>query len=466
MSIVEIVLFVLVISLIVSLFWMNSNVYKYRLFTGISVILVLMIHVIIDSIYWQGYPLYVAIVVLLVATLLPIVNYFEWKKWSRRIVLITSVVFLVVSFGSILAFPIYDLPTPTGTYPIGTTSMTLVDNSRFEQYGDDSSQYRQIQLQFWYPSDDVDGYEQVPWLEDGLVVSRALARDTGLPAFTLDHTVDILSHSYKDAPISDDLGQYPIIIISHGWRGFRNLHTDFAEELASQGYIVISIDHTFGSVATVFDDESVSLLNLDALPPREINDNFLVDANQLVETYGNDVIATLDHLEVLHNSTGSMFGGRLDLDSIGLLGHSTGGGGDAYVAINDPRIDAVFGLESWVEPIAEADLDKGITVPSMFLRSGAWQEGENNSYLYRLINASSDAVLYQIDGTTHYDFSMVYMYSPLTKYIGFTGEIEGRELNQLLTGLIVDFFQEHLLGDTTGITDPTSSEYVREIPVS
>lgn len=463
MTVLEILLSLLTIFLLVLFLRSQKGKLSYIVLTLLIVVFTL--HLLIDSITWQGYPLYIAIFMAILWMVVFLQYNLLHRIWLRRTLLISTITLLFVSVISILSFPTYQLPTPTGTYDIGTTSLTLVDDTRLEQYSEDSSLYRKIQLQFWYPTEDTEGYELVPWLEDGTTVSRALAKDTGLPAFVLDHTAEILSNSYKDAPIQSDQGQYPIIVISHGWRGFRNLHTDFAEELASQGYIVVSIDHTYGSVATVFDNGDIAPLNLDALPPREINDHFLEDANQLVETYGNDVIATLDYLEVLHNSSGSFFGGRLDLNTIGLVGHSTGGGGDAYVAIHDDRVDAVFGLDSWVEPIVQEDLDQGLDVPALFVRSGAWEEGENNAYLYDLINASSTASLYQVDGTTHYDFSMVYMYSPLTKYIGFTGDVDGRELNQILTTMMVDFFQINLLNDSDGTVEPTSLPYVRSIVV-
>ncbi|MGO1468618.1 MAG: alpha/beta hydrolase [Tissierella sp.] len=55
-----------------------------------------------------------------------------------------------------------------------------------------------------------------------------------MPAFILDHTADIDSNSYYKAPIDNTLDKYPLVIISHGWKGFRELNTDYAEELAYQ----------------------------------------------------------------------------------------------------------------------------------------------------------------------------------------------------------------------------------------
>ena len=252
-----------------------------------------------------------------------------------------------------------------------------------------------------------------------------------------------------------------MVIISHGWRGFRNLHTDFAEELASQGFFVVSIDHTYGSVATVFSDDDVAYLNLDALPERETTPNFLEYANDLVNTYAYDVIATIDYLEIINNSN---YDGLLDLSKIGLLGHSTGGGGDVTAALLDDRVDAIIGLDAWVEPIETTLVNQPLTIPSLFLRSGQWETGFNNTNLFQLVNNSSESsYLYQIDGTTHYDFSMVYMYSPLTRLIGFTGSVKGDYLNDILETMIVDFFNQTLRNEMFNGIDISDWDVVRSI---
>ncbi|MBN2605625.1 MAG: hypothetical protein JXR62_07385, partial [Bacilli bacterium] len=68
--------------------------------------------------------------------------------------------------------------------------------------------------------------------------------------------------------------------------------------------------------------------------------------------------------------------------------------------------------------------------------------------LGRLVEKNiSNTRLYQIDGTTHYDFSMAYMYSPLTKHLGMTGKLEGDYLVSILKSMITDFFDQTLKVD-------------------
>jgi hypothetical protein len=47
-----------------------------------------------------------------------------------------------------------------------------------------------------------------------------------------------------------------------------------------------------------------------------------------------------------------------------------------------------------------------------------------------------------MNGTTHYDFAMVYMYSPLTGLLGITGDVTGERVNQLLEDISLDFMND------------------------
>lgn len=449
MQIIENIIFVFII--IGFLFMVRNKTLKKQyvgLFLG-GTILAFTLHIILEQPRWQIFPLYVVILLGFLIALLFIfdIRLFQNRHKIKMSVMILIAILLTLTGVSKFAFPVYAMPLPSGIYPIGTESFVLTDIDREEEYADVGS--RKIKIQMWYPAETTEGYDLVPWLEDGRVVARALAIDTGLPSFVLDHTELIMSHSYAKAPINEDASNYPVVIISHGWRGFKNLHTDLAEELASLGYIVIGIDHTYGSVATVFSEDEIAYLNLDALPDRETNTDFLEYANTLVNTYAGDIIFTMNELQRMNSGVlTTQFEGKLDLDNIGVIGHSTGGGADVAVAIQDDRIKALFGLDAWVEPIGDDEVIQGLQIPAVFIRSESWEIGPNNANLGRLVEKNiSNTRLYQIDGTTHYDFSMAYMYSPLTKHLGMTGKLEGDYLVSILKSMITDFFDQTLKVD-------------------
>lgn len=447
MQILEIILFLVNILLLVFLIKSKK---KHK--TIMEVLLLLNIGVLVLNLgfehsRWQLYPLYVSMILLLTSVLIYLLRFkgFRYKKVTRRITLTLSLILVVVSVISNVVLPVNEMPLPSGDLSIGTSSFVLTDKSRIETYDDGGN--RRIKIQVWYPAKTTDGYKEVPWLEDGKPVSNSLAESMGLPGFILNHTELMMSSSYLDAPISDSSANYPVIKLSHGWSSLRNMHTDLAEELTSLGYIVVGIEHTYGSLATVFSDNDVSYINYDALPDTDTSEEFLGYANKLVNTYASDVSFTIDELEKMNSgSTVSIFKDKLDLDKLGLLGHSTGGGGDVSAALNDSRIKAIVGMDAWVEPLYSNEISKNLQVPAMFLRSEAWSNGKNNPNLLSLVNGNTDeSLLFQIDGTVHTDFSMAYMFdSPLAKQLKITGDNDSVYLVSILKTMITNFFDNNL----------------------
>ncbi len=437
MNIFEILIFILALLFIVSMYKFKRNVLCVINIVLISItILVTML----NGVLWYYFLVYIFVL---------ISTYVIIRRPKKRLLLsIIMTVLLLSSLVSALLFPYYDIPKPTGDYLIGTKVYEVEDASRTEKY-DSTGDKRKFRLQVWYPADSKDGLKRVPWLYDGKEIARGLSKDSGLPYFLLDKLSLVRSNSYEDALISAKGEKYPVIILSHGWRGVRNLHQDFTEELASRGYIVFSIDHTYGSAATVFENGRVALINYEALPSG--SPEYMKKANQLVNTYADDVSKTIDFVNEL-NENDSTFKSKLDLNQIGLVGHSTGGGADIRVALRDKRVKAVIGLDPWVEPIKKENISIGLTVPSLILRSKQWEVGPNNDNLGLLVNNSENKpIVYQIEGTTHYDFSMVYMYSSAVKKLGFSGSIDSVHLTSILKESLTSFFDQTLKGKKTDI---------------
>lgn len=409
---------------------------------------------------WQYYPLFILAGLIL---LLLVLNYFNPIKLSiqaSRWMVTIGIGLLVVAIILILILPTKEIPTPSGDYFIGTQTFEVKDSSRKEMYTDDPEDYRRIKYQMWYPSDNVHQYSRAPWIVGGKEITRSIASSMNLPGIMLDHTATILSNSYTDALLSKQSNQYPVVVISHGWQGFRTLHTDYAEELASHGYIVVSIDHTYGSLGVKFDNDEVATLNKNALPQGAEPAIFDPAAKRLVSTYGEDVSLVLDELETL-NASSEMFNNKLNLDAIGLLGHSTGGGGDVYLALKDKRITSLMGLDAWVKPIGNENLEKGLAIPALYLRSEQWAIGPNNDALAILFKNSTNYQLIQLNQTNHVDFAMTYMYSPITKYIGFTGKLGKRKSSEIQREFILAFFDK-TLKQKASLKDNDFSELIKK----
>ena len=114
----------------------------------------------------------------------------------------------------------------------------------------------------------------------------------------------VKSHSFMDLQLSDSENHYPILLFSHGFNGFRNQNTFQVEELASQGYIVLSIDHTFDAAATVFPGGRTAYVQ-----PINLTD----EGDSHIKLWEEDVSFVLNQIEKLNeNDETGFFTGRLD----------------------------------------------------------------------------------------------------------------------------------------------------------
>lgn len=413
---------------------------KYNYLSLMILSLILLVHLILRSWVWMIYPLYIV---------LALIAYFSFpilKIKKENLSLSASkvgwnaaITISILSFILVALFPIRSIPKPTGNLIVGTTSWDIY-TQRLEIYSNEPATTRSFRAQAWYPASMKTN--KVSWLGDGPFTSQGLAIDFGFPGFIFNHLQYIDSNSYLNAPILE--GKYPLVVISHGWSGFRQLHTDLAEELASNGYIVIGIEHTYGSVGTVFDDGRKISVNSEALPPRATTPNFLDYANALVNTYAGDIISLLDQIESYQsNDFKSEVFNNIDLSSVTLIGHSTGGGAAVKVGLTDNRIDNIIGLDAWVEPLKDYELEQGLKIPSMLIRSQAWYISYNNSYLKKLIDSSATKpTAFQMNGTTHYDFGMVYMFTTLAPFIGLQGK-RGLQMPIDQNNLILEYLNAH-----------------------
>lgn len=391
----------------------------------------------------------------------------HWRRWAGG--LAGGVAFTLVA-APLLAFPVPRLPDPGGPYPLGTVSFHWTDAGRLEAYTSDPADQREIMVQFWYPAEPAPGAEPAPWMERLDVAGPAIARYLRLPDFILDHTGLIRTHAYPEAPLAAAEPRYPVILYSHGWNGFRTTNLDEVEALASRGYVVVTIDHTYGAMLTVFPGGRVVLNQPDALPADDIPEAEAQPLReQLVGTYAGDLRFVLDQLERLdRGAVEGPFAGRLDLERVGLFGHSTGGGAVALACSQDPRCRAGVGLDAWLVPVPEAALDAGLAQPFLFLWSEVWSSARNDERFARLIpQLRGDFRSVTIRGTRHYDFTLLPLLSPLAPALGLKGPLAGARVMQIVDDYLTAFFDQALKGRPTPLwVGPAAGypEVVYELP--
>jgi hypothetical protein len=367
---------------------------------------------------------------------------------------------VVVALPPIL-FPVPVLPDPGGAYGIGTLSFDWTDAGRAENYTADPNDKRSLVVQVWYPANPAPGAMPGPWMERLDVVGPTIARFLKLPPFFLDHASLVKTHSYTGAPAATIGGPYPVVIYSHGWNGFRTVNLNQSEALASHGYVAVAIDHTYGAMVTVFADGRVALNNPAALPDGVPDDEYQRASELLEATYAADLSFVLDQLALLNSGVmASPLAGRLDLAKVGLYGHSTGGGAVVLACDQDPRCQAGLTMDAWLEPVPAAVLAKGVAQPFLFMRSQVWAAGPNEPLFNTLYAAGQgDEYRVAIQGTKHYDFTLLPLLTPLAPALGLKGPIEGRRGMAIITSYLLAFFDHYLKGQPAPLLDGPAAAY-------
>ncbi|MCJ7623236.1 MAG: dienelactone hydrolase family protein, partial [Anaerolineaceae bacterium] len=361
--------------------------------------------------------------------------------------------------------PVPRLPEPTGDHPVGTTSFYWVDEDRDEIYVEpDDGGNRRMMVQVWYPAEVEANAETAPYLAGLTLAGETIARKLGGAPFLFSHLDLVHTNSYLDIPLSAVQSSYPVLVFSHGWTGYRAQNTYQMEELASHGYIVFAPDHTYGALVTVFPDQDVILTNFNALPSGVSDEEYNRAARILGETWAGDIHFVLDQITLL-NSGGinSQFTGHLDMELVGILGHSTGGGAAVETCWSDERCQAGLAMDAWLEPYAREMNAEGLKIPFMFMESETWnqKEDDENPQLFDLLFKTSQADVYLLDiaGTRHYDFADIPLLTPLASMIGFKGPIDGRRVLQINNAYSLAFFDLYLKNKSDVLLTGASDEY-------
>ena len=150
--------------------------------------------------------------------------------------------------------PALCLPEPTGPCPAGTTSLWLTDTSRPDPWAA-GAVARELMVSLWYPAATPDG-RPAPYMTAAESELQLASRGiTGIPPDALS-TVE--TNAVSNATPAGQQRSLPLVVLSPGFTSSRSTLTALAEDLASHGYVVAGIDHTYESFATAFPDGRVT----------------------------------------------------------------------------------------------------------------------------------------------------------------------------------------------------------------
>lgn len=234
---------------------------------------------------------------------------------------------------------------PTGEYGVGKISYHLIDESRQEVNGENANAPRELMIYIHYPTDHTIQSPAARYDYDALHSAKEfVTAKTNIPAFFMSGWSYIKTYTQDDAEISQKLKKYPVIIVPHGGGTMIQHYTWMLEELASQGYIAVGVNHPYMAALTRMPDgRRIKSL---VLEPKN-KDKQLLEAwkNEQIEVCVTDISFIIAQLKELNEQTQSPLKGRLELKHIGCAGHSFGGHLALITGIKNPEISAVVDMD-------------------------------------------------------------------------------------------------------------------------
>ena len=439
-------------------------------------------HLLLEGLRWQMIPLCVLALGFAIFSLDR--HFSRWRNdhvIRNKIARIAfRVLIILIYLGSVLfpvLLPIVHLPEPGGPYGVGTVSFRMTDYAREEVFTEDSLDYRNLLVTAWYPAEGSDGMPVSRyWPKEGNT-GKVYSMASGMGTFWYSHLSLVKTNAYSEAPALSGKTPLPVIIYSPSFYGMNSENTMLMEELASDGYVVFSITHSYETIVSVFPDGEVVPGNLDHIS--ELYDSHADQEDQLYEEYKNtedmgrktelikqilvvdelfnqlvkirreDAIFVLDEIEKLNGQEG-LFHSLLDMNRIGMLGWSFGGAATTETCMADSRFKAGINIDGWpygtlfhsAEPLSQ---------PMMQIRSEPEddEQDEQENIISELIFEKSKNAAYQlkIRGSGHMNFWDFPLFFKIYKRLGYWDDIDPLRLLEIESTYITGFFNKYLKGE-------------------
>lgn len=376
---------------------------------------------------------------------------------------------------------LFKIPKPKGEFNVGTKLLHFVDENRNEIFAENGKNKRELMVQVWYPAENIKNKKFLSFIPKGKKMIKEIAKEFKIPEPLIDYLKYIKSNSYEDCEIASLKESYPLIILNHGIGAASFLHTTQAENLASNGYIVAAIDHTYSTAVTIFPDGRTTNFVTTYIS------NSIEERNNVMKVWVEDIWFVLEQFELLNSGNiESIFNDKIDLSNIGAFGHSFGGAA-SYDSCHDNRIKAGINLDgslSWYED------KESVTKPFMFIYgeerinmlkifgvnyTPSDKELESMNYTreeyekekkevsiqlnQEKTTLANGGILLYIKGTKHYNFNDLQLVSPLTKFMGLTGKINGKRSTYIINQYILDFFNKYLKNEGGNLLKGENDEY-------
>lgn len=359
---------------------------------------------------------------------------------------------LVMSSLATVVYPVFELPRPSGHYTIGTVSYHLIDKERTEVFGAKPGGPRELMIQLWYPG--VARPSDRPERYRGPEVTMA----------KFAYFKFVKTHTFRNIPVANSSAAFPIILFSPSWHGLRDQEMTIVEDLVSHGFVVVGVDHPYGSGVVVFPDGRkiwARAVNFMDTSSEATTRKSLLTADQEVRIRASDLVFVVSQLKQINqNDTLGRLTGRLDLARVGVFGYSFGGAVAVEACWLDSQLrsaldldGALFG-ESAKVGIAQPFLmmtDSAGPPSQVELASGRPSKRRWAQFLAEQSRMVDDdfrhhgGYLAEIAGIAHANFSDDSLVSPI-RWLSGGGSIDPNRAIDIVRGMTLALFQSTLEG--------------------
>ncbi|KAI1206872.1 uncharacterized protein F4807DRAFT_469888 [Annulohypoxylon truncatum] len=361
------------------------------------------------------------------------------------------------------------IPSLTGPLNVGTTVLEVIDYTRQDPWTP-KTQPRDLAISLFYPTNEtypsnspfMREHECRPAVQFPPVVASYLENGSGAPNGSLHN---IITRACLDAPLADP--STPLLLFTPGLGLSRLCYSDTLIEIASYGWLIVSVDHPYETAIVEYPDGRIVY----GLPLNSSN-----------ATIANDVdIRTSDLISVLNALSNSTitdkiphFNGqgppkqKLNTERVGIFGHSLGGATALSVTSNDTRFVVGANLDGsyW-----GSEKQKGTAAPFMTLTSEGHNRTGDQTWADTWPNLRGFRREYTVSGAKHMDFSdlpviiEVWPYGIPPKSEQSLGTINGTRIMEIQRAYLTSLFQRFLKGDNNGLLDGVGMEGWPEVTV-